>query len=105
MKLNLIKQVSIFTYVFDIEYDKNSDGASFSFTNRIMKIGIKSIKKDPKYVLSIISHELMEAIFIQLGARYDNICIENNYLFSFNHQTFENAIQIHTELLTKFIKQ
>jgi hypothetical protein len=44
----------------------------------------------------------MEGILIAMGARYEHTLIDNNYLFSFNHQTFENAIQLHTEIMSKF---
>lgn len=68
-----------------------------------MEIGIKCMANDPLYTLSVISHEVMEMIMVLMGARLDNPRTASNYLFNFDHQTFENAIQLHTEIMAKFI--
>ena len=96
------KKIVILGNTFDMVYDKTHNGGSFDFAKCKIEIGIKSIDTDPLYVYSIISHEVMEAILECMGARYNHPRISNNYLFNFNHQTFENAIQIHTEIMSKF---
>lgn len=64
---------------------------------------MKTIKEDPLYVLSIISHEIMEVILAMKGCRFENSRTMDNYLFNFNHQEFENAIQLHTQAMINFI--
>lgn len=103
MKIRQIKEITIYANKIDITWDKTHGGGSFNLANGKMTIGIKHIKNDPVYVLSIISHEIMEAIFVLMGGRVEGSRLENNYLFHFDHQTFENAIQLHTELMLKFI--
>ncbi len=89
---------------FNVVWDKTNDDGSFSWSNCEIKIGIKSYKKDPLYTWSIISHEVMELLLGTMGGRFINGRTGENYLFNFDHQTFENAIQIHTAILSKFIK-
>lgn len=102
--LNKIKNIEILSSNFKIIYDEKTDSGNFSWPHSTITIGIKSIKTDPLYTLSIISHELMEVILCGMGARFDNSRTASNYLFNFDHQTFENAIQIHTQCLSKFLK-
>lgn len=104
VKLNFIKSIDIMASNFTVVWDKANDGGCFSWTNCEIKIGIKSYKKDPLYTLSIISHELMELLLGTMGGRFNNSRTKDNYLFNFDHQTFENAMQIHAALLSKFIK-
>lgn len=103
-KINFIKSIVILSARFDVTWDKTTDGAEFSWGNCTINIGIKSVNKDPDYTIGVISHELMELILVAMGGRYSQPR-EGSYLFNFNHQTFENAIQIHTEALLKFIKK
>lgn len=102
MKIKQVKQIVILANKVDITWDKTHGGGSFNLAEGKMNIGIKHIQNDPMYVLSIISHEIMEAIFVLMGARILGARLENNYIFHFDHQTFENAIQLHTELMLKF---
>lgn len=105
MKLKFIKEITILGNRFEMIYDKTHNGGSFSYSKNEMTIGIKSVKDDPVYTLSIISHEVMEAILVHMGGRWDNGRVREYYLFNFSHQTFENAIQLHTEIMVKFIQQ
>lgn len=104
MEFKLIKEIEILSSVFKIKYDKTTDAGSFSWGKTEIFIGIKSIKTDPSYTFSIISHEVMEIILTGMGGRFENSRTASNFLFNFDHQTFENAIQIHSQALSKFIK-
>jgi len=103
VKIKFIKEVEILSATFSLKWDKSNDGGSFSWKDAEITIGIKSYKKDPLFTLHVISHELMEMILLSMGARFSNGRTGQNYLFNFDHQTFENAIQIHTQALSKFI--
>ena len=102
MKIKFIKQIEILSSSFKIKWDDSFNGGSFSFTSSEIVIGVQSYKKDPLYTMSILSHEIMEIILVSMGARYDN-GRTSNHLFSFDHQQFENAIQLHIQTLNKFI--
>lgn len=102
--IKLIKEIEILSSRFNITYDKTSDAGGFSWNNATITIGIKSIKTDPTYTIGIISHEIMEVILCGMGARFNNSRTADNHLFNFDHQTFENAIQIHIMIMLKFLK-
>lgn len=104
IELKFIKQIEILAITFKIEWDKTSNGGSFSSGKGIISIGTKSYKTDPLYTMNILSHELMEIILCSMGARFGSSRTGENYLFNFDHQTFENAIELHTQALSKFIK-
>lgn len=103
IKIKFPKEIEILSSVYSVTYDKSHGGGSFDCAKSTITIGIKSIKNDPKYVFSVISHELMEIILAMMGGRFENMRTGDNYLFNFDHQTFENAIQIHAQALSKFI--
>jgi hypothetical protein len=104
MKIKLIKKIEILGSVMDVKYLNDGDYGSFSLSENLITIGIKSIEKDPIYTLSIISHEVMEAIMCYKGMRFENDRTKDNFLFNFSHQEFENMVQLHTMALTKFLK-
>lgn len=103
MKINLINEVKILSSNFTVIYEEDNDGGSFSWSDSTIRIGTKSFEKDPLYTFGVISHEIMEIILVGMGARFANGRTADNYLFNFDHQTFENAIQIHTQALSKII--
>lgn len=88
---------------FTVIWDKTNDGGSFCWQKCEIKIGIKNYKSDPLYTLSVISHEIMELLLTTMGGRFTNNRTMDNFLFNFDHQAFENAVQIHTAALSKFI--
>jgi len=103
MKIKQIKEITILANRFDIIWDKTHSGGSFSLGGETIEIGCKHIKTDPVYVMSIISHEVMECILAISGGRYESSREQGKYLFNFDHQTFENAIQLHAEAILKFL--
>lgn len=103
MKINQIESVEILASRFQIIWDYSHDGGNFSCSESTITIGIKSIDKDPLYTFSVISHEIMEIVLVLMGCRFMNGRTGENYLFNFTHQEFENAIQIHSQALSKFI--
>lgn len=105
MELKFIKEVVILSCRFKVIYDKKTDAGEFMWGEKdIITIGIKNYKNNPEYTISILTHELMELILSMIGARYSHSRIDNNYLFNYDHQTFENSIQVFTETFNKFIK-
>jgi hypothetical protein len=104
MKIKFLKKIEILSITFDVVWDKTHNGGAFSNAKSEIVVGTKDYHKDPVYTFGVLSHEILECIFLQMGARYENPRVENTYLFNFNHQTFENALEIHTQVLSKFIK-
>jgi hypothetical protein len=102
VQIKLLKNIEILSCNFQMVWDKDMDGGFFNWGDATITVGIKSIKKDPMYTYSILSHEIMEAILTGMGARFSSSRTRENYLFSFDHQTFENAIQLHAQAILKF---
>lgn len=105
MKITMLKEIEILSIRYSIHWDKSNDAGSFSMSNSLINIGIKNYKKDPLYTFSVLSHEIMEVILTMMGASYSNSRTRDNYLFNYDHQTYENAIQIFSQTISKFIKQ
>jgi UDP-N-acetyl-D-mannosaminuronate dehydrogenase len=103
-EINFIKSITILGATFKMKYDKTHDGGSVNVDPQIIEIGTKGYEYDPHYTISTISHEVMESILYFMGARFQNSRTQDCYLFNFDHQTFETAIQIHSEIMLKFIK-
>ena len=103
MKLKFPKTVNILSSTYAVLYDKSHNGGSFSMSNCKITIGIKSVKIDPNWTFNIISHEIMELVLSSMGGRFENGRTSDNFLFNFDHMTFESAIQVHADALRQFI--
>lgn len=104
MKIKFPKEVTILSNRMKIVQLKDTHGGYFSFGDCEIGIGVKGIKSDPHHVFQVISHELMEAILVCLGARFESPREEKHYLFSFDHQKFETANQVYCDIIVKFIE-
>ena len=104
MEIIFPKCITILSDKLKVIQDKNFNGGSFDLDKDEIVIGTKSLKENPHYTFSIISHEILEIIYSKMNARYSSSRMHNNYLFSFDHQTFENANQIYCDTIKLFIK-
>jgi len=103
LEIKYIKEIEVLSSKFEVIWDKTMDGGSFDFSKCTITIGIKNVRKDPNYVLSVISHELMELILETMGARYLN-GRSDYFVFNFDHRIFEVSILAHMQAFSKFIK-
>lgn len=104
IEIKFLKEITILSSTFKIKWDKTNNGGQFSLSRSEIVVGISCYKNDPSYTFSILTHELMEVILLSMGCRFDNSRTNDNYLFNFDHQTFENAIQIFAQTISQFIK-
>jgi predicted nucleic acid-binding Zn-ribbon protein len=73
--------------------DKNLLGGRFECGKQTIRIGLK--EKHPDQIRDTILHEIIEVILTERNLRYKLNYIEDengHYLFSFNHNEFENWI-------------
>lgn len=105
MQLEFLKKVKILASEYKVTWDETHNGGSFSCRESEITIGTRSYAKDPLFTFSVLSHEILELILVVMGGRFDNGRTGENFLFNFDHQTFENAIQTHAQVMSKFIKQ
>jgi hypothetical protein len=88
--MKLPKTVQICGKQFKVIQKKNMEGGNFSFGNLTINIGTKYPHDIP---VSFI-HEVIEAVFVERGMRYklyEDARI-SEYLFSFKHEEFQNAV-------------
>jgi len=104
LHIKKLKKIEILSSNFDVIWDKTNDRGSFSWSKSTITVGCKSMHKDPLYTFSVLSHEIMEAILVGKGCRFESGRTGDNFLFNFSHQEFENAIQLHIQAITKFIQ-
>jgi len=104
MQLKFPKKITIGAISFSLTYEKDNNGGSLSFETEEIKIGIECYKINPEYTLSIIIHELVEAILEQLASRYQPSDNYSNYLFCYKHKEHTKCCQDLAGLLTNFIK-
>ena len=104
MEIIFPKEITILSNKLKIVQDKTHNSASFDLESCQLIIGVKSLESDPHYVFSLLSHEILECVYAIMNARYSSSRMTNHYLFSFDHQTFENANQIYCDTIKLFIK-
>jgi len=109
LKLKFPKSVTIGDTPFKIKTDKKSNGGEFYYWDDAKKkggcitIGTCLLKINPTAVLSIIIHELKEAIQIEQGTRF-HIPGEDGYEFHYNHRQHTDLCSRLAALLSQFIK-
>lgn len=77
---------------FKVKKDKKERGASFSFENREIILGIDYKQKNT--IFKILIHEISEIIHVILSNRYTDTS-NDSYLFVLKHKDFE----IHNDIL------
>lgn len=105
MKIIFPKQIFLASHRFDIIQDPEVDGGSFDFATNEMKIGTKSLERDPHYVWMVINHEVYEASAAALTYRYNDRSVDGNWKFFMDHKEFENMVSIAALAISLFIPQ
>jgi hypothetical protein len=103
MKYKIPKKLLIVGQEYIIKKDKNSNGASFSMSNKEIILGIAQIKTRPERVFEALVHEISEIIHSSLDTRYEAWGNVADYKFVLDHKEFQNHNQILTILLYKYV--
>ena len=88
--MKLPKTVQICGREFKVIIVKGHSGGSFSVDTNTIKIG----SKYPVEMKESFVHEIIEAVFVMRGMRYKlyEEARSSDYLFSFKHEEFQNAV-------------
>ena len=92
--MNLPKSVIIAGRTYTIIKDMKRNGGWFNTSKLEIRIGLKGKVTDDE-IRIILLHEIFEVIFTERNLRYKlgyNPPENGHYLFSFNHQQFEDAM-------------
>lgn len=104
MELKFPRKVNVGPFTFEVDYNKKGAGASFSFSERKIEIGIAHIEKDQDYVFMLLCHEIMEICHVVTCTRYHDESVDANYKFFLDHKEFENNINLFSKAIQQFIK-
>jgi len=104
MEFKFPKTLHIDDVVWTMNYNKDSDGGSFHYSDCILEIGIKSYKTQPLRMFSVLIHELKEIIQTQQNTRYERGDENGNYEFHYSHKEHTDLCWRLAGLLSKFIK-
>ena len=88
--MKLPNKVSICGSDWTVTQNKNGGRGRFFSSKKEIVVGVKS-----KYIEEIFLHEVIESIFANRGMRFDRWGLdrEYDYLFSFTHHEFEQAVR------------
>jgi hypothetical protein len=91
------------SFLYNVEIVPEEDGAMFDAGQFLLRIGTKSLDSDPNYVWMVINHEIMEMVFANMGVRYADPSVRENWKFFMDHKEFENCIIEFSKVIVQFL--
>ena len=105
MKIIFPDQIFLGSHRFKVIQEPENDGGSFDFATNEIRIGTKSLARDPHYTWMVINHEIYEASTAALNYRYNDRSVEGNWKFFMDHKEFENMVNMAALALSFFVVQ
>lgn len=102
MKINKIKSIVLCGYIFNIDWDPETYGGQFDFSEQKIVIGTKL---EDHTVFQILMHEISEVLHVCMNNRYYNSDGPTvaSYLFCMSHKDFEVHNSLLCDAISKFI--
>ena len=102
MKIKRIKSLKINCYDLKIKWDKNYDGGSFSYGDKLIVIGTKGLTENE--IFMIICHELMEITAIEFNVRLRRPDCSTDFIFVYDHRQHETMMNMFSSLVAQFVE-
>lgn len=102
--LKIPKTLTIAGKTYKLEFNKNTRGGHFSTGEQKIQIG-KGYGSELFY--EVLLHEVIESVLTERDLRFSKPAVKQengNYLFSFNHEQFEQAVKDIAYALKGFLK-
>ena len=101
MKIKRIKKLKVNSFNFDVKWNKEHCGGSFSYKDRVIEIGVENGHDDE--IFMIICHEVMEVCAVEMAVRFQRPDVGDDYIFMYDHRQFDTKISLFASLITQFI--
>lgn len=102
MKIKRIRKLKVNSVLFDIKWDNEIGGASFSYSNRNITFGVYDVTD--LELFEVVCHELFEIVAIELAVRFKRPDCDTDYVFVFDHRQHSTMMCMFSGLLSQFIK-
>ncbi len=99
MKIKRIKKLNVNAVVFDVIWDRENYGGSFSYGTHELTI----CTKDKSEIFETICHELMEIVSCEMRVRLSRPDCDSDYVFVYDHRQHTTMIAMFSGLLKQFI--
>lgn len=100
MKIKRIKKIKVNSVTFDVIWDSEIYGGSFSYGTYEIRIGTK----DGQEIFETICHELMEIVACEMRVRLIRTDCDTDYIFVYDHRQHTTMMAMFAGLLSQFIK-
>lgn len=101
MKIRKIKKLRMGSTDFDVIWDKNIDGASFSFATRKIVFGLKNTSQLELFML--ICHEVWELVAVTMHVRLYRPDVEDDYIFVYDHRQHTAMTDLFAGAVAQFL--
>lgn len=99
-KIKRIKTIQLCGQTFNVEWNKETSGACFSFQNEKLIIGTKISSR----IWGNIVHEVTEIVMAGMYLRHHRGDVDDDYIFVYDHRQHTAACEMIADALEKFIK-
>jgi len=100
MKIKRLDKVKINGREFKIEWNPDSWGGSFAYSEMLITIGTKC----EDMVFSILCHEVMEICAVEMCVRLDRPDCTSDFIFVFDHRQYYTMMTMFSGVISEFIE-
>lgn len=101
MKIKRLKKLKVHTYYFDMIWDKTTNDASVSYSDKEIMIGIRGFADEQ--IFSSLCHEIFEVCAIEMHVRLNRPDCYSDFVFVFDHRQHDSMMEMFSGLVSQFI--